>query len=44
MGQEYPEPLTFSLPLALLCGVEEVTWGKSPWASPGTLELLGAQV
>lgn len=43
MGEEYPERLTFSLPLALLSGVEEVTWEGSR-ASPWTLELSGAQV
>lgn len=43
MGEEYPEPLTVSLPLALLCDVEEVTWARLS-GIPGSLELFEAQI
>lgn len=37
------EALEFSLPLALLCGVEGKSPGESSRASPWALELLGAR-
>ena len=43
MGEEFPEALEFSLPLALLCGVEGKSPGESSRASPWALELLEAR-